>query len=62
MAAAEIIAQRDAPYLFGEVGRAIARPDQIADDGFKRPQAAVAKRCFPGPISTATIFFVSRSS
>ena len=36
MAAAKIVAQGNTPYALGEVGRAIARVDEITDDGFER--------------------------
>ncbi len=39
MAATEIMAQRHAPHPLGEIGRAVARGDEIADDGFQRPRA-----------------------
>ena len=36
MAAAEIVTNRDAPHALGEVGRAVARVDEITDYGFER--------------------------
>src|SRR5580704_17679602 len=39
MAAAKIVAERNTPHAFGEVCRAIARPDEITDDGFERTRA-----------------------
>ena len=36
MAAAKIIKERNAPHAIGEVGRAVARVDEIPNDGFER--------------------------
>src|SRR3954469_506954 len=36
MALAKVIAEGDAPHALGEIGRAVARIDEIPDNGFER--------------------------
>ena len=42
VAAAKIITNRNAPHALGEIGRAVARVDEIAQDCFERASFAPA--------------------
>src|SRR5580700_6073725 len=40
MATAKIVAERNTPHALGEICRAVARVDEITDDGFERARTA----------------------